>query len=210
MDPQRGTLQGVPTQGGDPGLQPAAVQESSVGSQLSTVHEIRQLIYSHICIPTNDDRFFPMWLESDLDQHYGWVGSLLQLYFGSCVVICLPQNLLCGSILTISVTRIRTILALEKKLFRGLKSSENFLSNFQQLWDYCSMYSSANSPSQKWHLSNDSQAYKTLTFYCLWQKSTDETYFTCLKFVNCLIISGITVWECWQFDIQTYNSFIKK
>lgn len=179
----------------------AAVQESSAGSQLSIVHGIRQLIYSHVCIPTNDDSFFPMWLESDLDQHYGWVGSLLQLYFGSCVVICLPQNLLWR---WPSLSPDDTQYLVLKTNSLGIKVFREFPIKFPtavsllQYVQLCKL-SFMEMTLRQWLTSLQN----TYFFIVCSGEAQMKHIFTCLKSVNCLIISGIMVLGCWQFNIQS-------
>lgn len=71
--------------GGPAGLQPAAVQESSMGSGLPTIYGVRQLTAGHLCISTAET-----WLELDLDRIIFGVGCVHIVQIRPLAVVVLP------------------------------------------------------------------------------------------------------------------------
>lgn len=59
-------LERCPYSRGDPVVQPAALQESSTGPELSTAYKNN----SHLYMQTTEFSFIQTWLESDFDQYY--------------------------------------------------------------------------------------------------------------------------------------------
>lgn len=72
-------------------MQPAAVQESSMGSGLPTVYGVRQLTHGHVCISTTET-----WLELGLDRIIvgdGGGGAIVQIRPLAIVVLPISPEL---------------------------------------------------------------------------------------------------------------------